>query len=195
MSSIAADVRALLIARLNDSSPAEVLRIACGIAANEQIEAANHAGAHAKPIGVAAAQRFTKISAEGERLSDSATEWDGVLDSSTGLVWGRKLLPGSHSWKEALEAASKATLCGKAARAPTIQERQSIIDYARHSPALHADYFAKESGWEWTSTPDAQSPSGYAWCVHLDGGSCGRYGQGGRSYVRAVLAGQQLNLL
>lgn len=157
----------------------------------------------AAPAGVAArtvevelkmpAERFTKVGKDGKALPASATEWEGVYDAETGLIWGRALLPGEHTWKDALKKASEATLCGAPARAPTIQERTGITDYARHSPAL-SPLFAKESAWEWTSTPDAESPSVYAWFVFLGYGYAGRGYQSYRFHVRAVRAGQPLGL-
>ncbi len=137
------------------------------------------------------AARFTKVSAAGALLPDSATEWEGVFDRTTGLVWGRALLPGETNWSDSVKKAAKATLCGAAARAPTIQERLSIFDYERCEPALDTNYFAADetSAWEWTSTP-AKSPSGYAWSVYLGDGNSNRNGQCYRFHVRAVRAGQ-----
>jgi hypothetical protein len=141
------------------------------------------------------AARFTKVSAAGALLPDTATEWEGVLDSSTGLVWGRKLLPGEANWKDSLKKASEAKLCGGTARAPTIQERLSIVDYDRADPAIDTNYFdsSEPYAWEWTSTP-AKSPSVCAWVVLLGDGATYRDAQAFRFRVRAVLAGQSLGL-
>nr|WP_298893996.1 DUF1566 domain-containing protein [uncultured Acinetobacter sp.] len=50
---------------------------------------------------------FTKISAKGKKLPDSATEWDCVLDNETGLMWEYKTTDGGlrdstnyYSWFE-----------------------------------------------------------------------------------------------
>jgi hypothetical protein len=139
------------------------------------------------------ADRFTKVSKDGKTLPANAAEWEGVYDAETGLIWGRALLPGEHTWKDAIKKASEATLCGAPARAPTIQERTGITDYARHSPAL-SPLFAKESAWEWTSTPDAESPSDVAWGVYLGNGGAVRGYQSNRNHVRAVRAGQPIGL-
>lgn len=40
---------------------------------------------------------FTKISATGQKLADSATEWSCVLDNKTGLIWERKTDSGVRS--------------------------------------------------------------------------------------------------
>jgi hypothetical protein len=96
---------------------------------------------------------------------------------------------------DAMRAAGAVKLLGASDwRAPTIQERLSIVDYARIDPALDTDYFDGSSVWEWTGTI-AAAPSEYAWVVNSDGGLSYRYPQSGRGYVRAVRAGQQLGLL
>jgi hypothetical protein len=139
--------------------------------------------------------RFFKVSKEGRVLPASAKEWEGVYDSDTGLIWGRALVTGGErTWAEALKAAAATTLCGAPARAPTIRERISITDFEKHSPALDTAFFAKESGWEWTSTPDAESPSDSAWGVTLGYGYASRGNQSARLHVRAVHAGQPLGL-
>lgn len=195
MKSIATDIKQLLVSRIEQSTPAEILRIACGLAANETIEAlsAGHAVRDTEPK--ASAQRFTKLLANGRVWLDPQ---DGacvaVYDSKTNLTWSHALVAGgSRSWKDSLAAAAAVRLLGKEDwRAPTIEERLSINDYTKHSPALDSEYFANESGWEWTSTPDAESPSDCAWGVGLGGGSSGRVGQSSHSGVRAVRAGQAL---
>jgi hypothetical protein len=140
------------------------------------------------------AERFTKVSKEGKALPLSATDWEGVYDFESGLIWGRTVLPDEHNWKDALKKASETTLCGAPARAPTVKERFEINDLTKHSPALDTRYFAKDSGWEWTSTVDAGSPSGCAWIVGLGRGFAFRHGQGLRFLVRAVRAGQPIGL-
>jgi hypothetical protein len=148
------------------------------------------------PPKAAVSVRFCKVSSDGRALPPSATEWDGVYDATTGLIWGRRLLKGSErDWKASLKAAEESTLCGAPARAPTIQERLSIVDYTRVEPALDVTFFdpTEENAWEWTSTP-AAAPSGFAWFVHLGGGGAGRFHQGYGNRVRAVRAGQPIGL-
>jgi hypothetical protein len=57
------------------------------------------------------------------------------------------------------------------ARTDASRSGLTINDYARHSPALDTEFFAKQSGWEWTSTQYASSPSGCAWYVDLGNGT------------------------
>jgi hypothetical protein len=186
-SSIAMDIRALLVARLEDSTPVEILRVASALAANEQIEAISAVAARSKPAGASTQKpRFVNLDTNG-KPADELGGW--VLDRSTGLVWSRSLIGGEYTYADALKACEKVKFGGQACRAPTLEERLSINDYTKHSPALDTAHFAKESGWEWTSTLDAASPSDCAWSVYLGGGGSGRGGQSGRGHVRAVLAG------
>lgn len=191
-SPIAVDIRALIVSRLNDSTPQEVLRIASAIAANEQIEAMSSAYTHplAKAAPSVAPPRFVNLDGDGKRVTGNHG-W--VFDRTTGLVWSRAVLAGEFTFADAQKACEKVTFMGRPCRASTVQERFSITDFTKHSPALDTAHFAKESGWEWTSTPDAESPSGYAWSVNLGYGLVYRYYQSGRYHVRPVLAGQNLN--
>jgi hypothetical protein len=129
-------------------------------------------------------------------LALDATEWEGVYDRSTDLIWGRSLLAGTHTYADAIKAAAAATLCGKPARLGTIRERLSIVDYDHSEPALDPNYFdtAQKNGWEWTATPYKPSPSGYAWFVFLGGGHSNWILQGSRLSVRAVRASQSFDL-
>lgn len=164
-----------------------------GKTAIEQLAALAALGAFAKPAALSApvaGERFTKVSSAGALLPMSATEWEGVYDATTGLIWGRAVLPGEANWQDSLKKAAAATLCGAPARAPTIQERPSIVDYERADPALDTDFFKNDGFvWEWTSTP-AKSPSGLAWFVSLGYGGSYRDGQSYLNFVRAVRAGQ-----
>lgn len=188
MKALSTEIRALIASRLDTSSPTELLRIASAIAANEQIEAIGQVAALSTPRGIAAdAPRFVNLDESGKPTTGDHV---AVYDRRTGLVWSRGLVGTGLTHAEAMKVASSFKLFGKEFRAPTIEERQSIIDYSRHSPALDTVHFAKESGWEWTSTVDAESPSGVAWGVFLGSGYCGRNNQSDRGYVRAVLAGQ-----
>jgi 23S rRNA pseudoU1915 N3-methylase RlmH len=194
MKSIATDIKQLLIGRIEQSSPVEILRIASGLAANETIEAmcAGYAMRTTAPIApAAAAPRFVNLDADGKPTTG---EHVAVYDRKTNLTWSRELVAGgSRNWKDSLAAAAAVRLLGKDDwRAPTLEERLSINDYTKHSPALDTEYFAKESGWEWTSTPDAESPSDGAWFVSLGFGGSYRSYQSSHYSVRAVRAGQAL---
>lgn len=146
----------------------------------------------ASPTAVApVTERFTKVSSSGVLLPKSAKDWEGVYERATGLVWGRKLLPGEAAWSDSIAKASAALLCGSPARAPTVRERFCLSEFDRVLPALDTDYFdaSEKDSWEWTSTP-APAPSGGAWVVNLGDGSSYRGYQRYRYHVRAVRAGQ-----
>lgn len=150
----------------------------------------------AEPALLKMTRRFVKVSSSGHALADDAKDWEGVYDRATGLISGRKLLPGEANWSDSMKKAAAATLCGAPARAPTIQERLSIVDYERHSPALNTDFFdaSEKSAWEWTSTKYASSPSDGAWGVYLGSGCSFWNGQSSHYLVRAVRAGQPVGL-
>ena len=196
MTSLATDIKNLIIARLETSSPQEILRIGGAIAANEQIELAGVAATTSRPAGAAASARFINLLANGKQWLDPQDgECVAVFDTKTKLTWTRGVLEGRRNWKDSLAAAAKVRLFGKDDwRAPTLEERLSINDYTKHSPALDTEHFAKDSGWEWTSTLDAGSPSVFAWFVALGYGDSFRYHQSPAYYVRAVRAGQPLAL-
>lgn len=190
--SISADIKKLLVTRIEQSSPAEILRIASGIAENEAIEAISNGHAARSTAAIATAgQRFVNLDAAGK---PTIGEHVAVFDRKSNLTWSRGLVAGgSRNWKDSLAAAAAVRLLGKDDwRAPTLEERLSINDYTKHSPAIDTASFAKESGWEWTSTPDAESPSFYAWGVNLGVGGSFRDYQSNDCFVRAVRAGQAL---
>jgi len=145
----------------------------------------------ARTVAIAPVARFTKVSAAGALLPDSATEWVAVYDREQDLVFSRSVLDGTHTWAKAKKAAEAAKICGVTGwRMPTVMERFRICDHSRVYPALPIEYFNADSGWEWTSTVDAESPSDDAWSVGLSYGNSGRHRQGCDYHVRAVRAGQ-----
>ena len=117
---------------------------------------------------------------------------DLVTDRQTGLTWLRYYVPGGkRNHADSVAAASAFTLNGRQFRAPTISERLGINDYERHSPAIDTSVFHSEpSGWEWTTTPDAESPSVCAWVVGFDDGGSVRGGRSSYGWVRGVRVGQ-----
>jgi hypothetical protein len=143
----------------------------------------------------ASTARFVKVSSAGRALPKSAQDWACVYDAESKLYWTRKVLPcGAVPWQRAMDECLDLDLLNAADwRAPTICEQLSIIDYERSEPALDTEYFDGEHGWTWTSTP-AKALSGCAWSVALPNGTSYRFPQSYGYLVRAVRAGQTLDL-
>jgi hypothetical protein len=185
MSSLADDIRRLITQRLAHATDIDILQLASALCANE--DQVTQPQAIKRP-------RFTKIN--DERLfvlDDSSSDWVAVYDSLHDLTWTRKTLDcGEVNHADAMRAAGAVKLLGASDwRAPTIQERLSIVDYARIDPALDTDYFDGSSVLECTGTI-AAAPSEVAWFVASGAGGSSRYHQSRLGYVRAVRAGQQL---
>jgi len=126
-----------------------------------------HAFARKDSANAEAAPRFVKY-ASGAPVADDATSWDAVLDNTTGLMWCAEDQKVSN-WASSEKACSDLRTSGfDDWRWPTIQERLSIVDYSRTEPAIDTALFRmSSSGWHWTSTRYAGSPSSYAWLVIL----------------------------
>ena len=130
---------------------------------------------------------FTKISAQGVDLPADATEWVAVRDEQTKLIWSATEQKKSLKWAEAKTAADKLDLCGWSWRLPTVEELFLLADRTRARPAIDTEFFPKcKSDWYWTSTLDAESPSGYAWFVDFYGGYSRRFDQDSECFVCAV---------
>jgi hypothetical protein len=102
---------------------------------------------------------------------------DEVLDRLTGIIWRREtdVADGPVSWREAfgcIESLNRAT--GSAAwRLPNINELESLVDCARHGPALPADHpFTAVRDVYWSSTTSLYEPD-WAWALYLDKGAVG----------------------
>jgi hypothetical protein len=102
---------------------------------------------------------------------------DGVLDRLTGLLWRRsaKLTPQPVVWREALAAVAALNHDGAAMtwRLPTINELESLVDCAAHSPALPSGHpFADVQDIYWSSTTSLFEPD-WAWALYLEKGATG----------------------
>lgn len=189
-SSLATDIRNLIVGRVQSADASEVLAIASAISANEPRVTPLPAPARTMPP-----DRFTRIGADGKPTLDAQDEWVAVYDAETDLTWTAEPLKcGEVTHAEALKAAAECRLL-KASdwRAPTIRELLSIVDYDRCDPAVNPEFFKGPYSWHWSSTV-AKAPAGYAWFVSLDGGGSSRSVQSYPYHVRAVRCGQQFNL-
>ena len=113
---------------------------------------------------------YTKLDAQGNDLSDSATSWVMVKDNMTGLIWEVKTDDGSihdkdneYTWYDSnpqtnggsagiagdgtdtedfINALNSENFGGYSDwRLPTREELRSIVDYGKYIPAINTGYF------------------------------------------------------
>lgn len=141
---------------------------------------------------------YTKLILQDGALAAVADDYEGRHELvrvehpllANPLIVAAYALP-ALPWKEAIAAAEKHTVYGLPMRAPTVEEAFFIPDRSQF-PATPKTFFpdVDEARWTWTSTVDAESPSGYAWLVGLHDGNAYWLSQGGHGRVRAVRASQ-----
>ena len=155
---------------------------------------------------------FTKISAAGEKLPTTATEWSCVLDNQTGLMWEVKTNDGglqdatkTYQWYNTdtstnggtvgyvnggnntqafTQAINFQALCGYTDwRLPEKQELHSIVNYGKIDPAIDSAYFPNTvSSYYWSSSPVAHNIN-HAWMVNFYSGNDDDYfGNFGNGY-------------
>ncbi len=101
----------------------------------------------------------------------------GVLDRLTRLLWRRSanLTPQPVIWREALAAVAALNREGAAStwRLPTINELESLVDCATHSPALPSGHsFVNVQEIYWSSSTSLFEPD-WAWALYLQKGATG----------------------
>ncbi|MDP2110638.1 MAG: DUF1566 domain-containing protein [Thiobacillus sp.] len=101
----------------------------------------------------------------------------GVLDRLTRLLWHRSanLTAQPVVWREALAAVGELNQKGEGSawRLPTINELESLVDCATHSPALPSGHpFADVQDIYWSSTTSLFEPD-WAWALYLEKGATG----------------------
>ena len=101
----------------------------------------------------------------------------GVLDRLTRLLWHRSANLTSQPvvWREALAAVAKLNheCAGSVWRLPTINELESLVDCAAHSPALPSGHpFTDVQDIYWSSTTSLFEPD-WAWALYLEKGATG----------------------
>lgn len=110
---------------------------------------------------------------------------NGVLDRLTGLLWQRSanLTDRMVAWREALAAVDGLNRAGAESvwRLPTINELESLVDCAAHSPALPSGQpFIGLQEVYWSSSTSLFEPD-WAWALYLEKGATGvgqkRYAQ------------------
>lgn len=185
---LAADVRKTILDRIQGASNADLFAIAGSMFANDELR-------YGEPFAVVThLPRFTKLDLRG--YPTTASDYVAVYDRETNLTFTRRPLEcGAVNHKDAMTACANYRLFGREDwRAPTVKERVSINDYAKFGPAIYQEFDAGGATYEWTSEVDAESPSVYAWNVHLRNGLVSRRDQTAHFFVRAVRAGQPLEL-
>lgn len=108
-----------------------------------------------------------------------------VTDTSAGLVWqqarGEKM-----TWEKALSYCKNLSLGGRNNwRLPDVSELQSLVDYARHDPAIDADFFPGTMSSYWTSVINISRPN-FTWCIYFSDGRINDSGKHFIHYIRAV---------
>lgn len=110
---------------------------------------------------------------------------NGVLDHLTGLLWQRSanLTVQTVRWREALAAVAGLNQKGAGIiwRLPTVNELESLVDCASHSPALPRGHpFVDVQEIYWSSSTSLFEPD-WAWALYLEKGATGvgqkRYAQ------------------
>jgi len=96
---------------------------------------------------------------------------DAVEDRLTGLVWRREAsLFEATDWPGALANVAR---LGEPWRLPTINELESLVDCAHHSPAFPAGHPFRNIGDVcWSSTTSAYEPD-WAWALYVEKGAVG----------------------
>ncbi|MBZ3927643.1 DUF1566 domain-containing protein [Xanthomonas citri] len=139
--------------------------------------------------------RFTKLLADGSRLSDESTRTDhvAVIDNTTGLMWSVESLGDQQDADTGVSQDSCKARCSELRllgfsdwRLPTRTELAGLVDDCQHEPAIDTDAFPRvKSRWHWTSTPAAWS-SASAWLVGFGGGSVYDLNRSGNGFALAV---------
>ena len=133
--------------------------------------------------------RFRKISQHGLWIPNDAAEWVAVLYTRSNLMWTVEVLP-QQTFAVAADSVATLRTAGFADwRVPTIEELFCLADRTRRGSAIDTDYFPNTPPeLFWSSTPEASSPSGYAWGVNFGLGDSYWYLQSSEGFVRAVRA-------
>ena len=93
-----------------------------------------------------------------------------VYDAATGLTWQQTINTANLLWSA---ASTYCTSQGPGWRVPSVNELQTIVDYAKTQPAIDGTAFPNTptAGRFWTSSPDAMYKSdGIVWLIVFDYG-------------------------
>jgi hypothetical protein len=138
---------------------------------------------------------YTKLAADGSDLPADATGHLAVRVEhpllEKPLIFTAYRSAKEVTQRQAIKTAEAMDAYGWSWRAPTVDELLFLPDRLKF-PALDKNYFPDFDGyeWDWTSTVDADYPSGFAWVVLLHGGDSLRNLLSDLCFVRGVRAGQ-----
>lgn len=140
----------------------------------------------------AVADRFIKVSADGQLLAHDAPEWEGVYVPAAGLVIARRPTAKKYTFKAANAACTKVDLCGAPGeRSISLREFVNhLLQDDRTGPAVDTTFFTIDDPYQWIWTCDECAPAGCAWFVGLGYGLSSRNHQDGHVRALAVRAGQ-----
>jgi hypothetical protein len=140
---------------------------------------------------------YTKLSASGDALPYTATEWVTVRDEVTGLIWAKEA-DDFGTWDFAMNTYIPLLnippgLGGFSDwRMPVVRELTSIVLWDSRNPAINTDFFPQtQPRYHWTSAPLVGS-STEVWAVYFLAGAFGFLDttdpnpQKSEAYMRAV---------
>ena len=164
MQSLSAELKQVIIRRVEKAHSSEILEIASQLCGNEEPSA------------------FKFAAPSSSRLTDAD---DMVSDHLTGLIWSANDIGSDrHDWPSAQKVVATLNLGGFTDwRLPTIKELLTLVDYDRNSPAIDPIFATCKADWYWTSTPLASSPGDDAWSVDFSYG----YSYYGRQYYKGLV--------
>ncbi|MCP4753041.1 MAG: DUF1566 domain-containing protein [Proteobacteria bacterium] len=112
---------------------------------------------------------------------------DAVLHESTGLMWQKEDAVATKDWKSAITYCESLSLEDESDwRLPNANELQTIVNYAKHEPAIDEVYFPNtDSKLYWTSTTDTGNTDD-AWYVEFKNGYMSHDSKSDSNYVRCV---------
>ncbi|MCU7836048.1 MAG: DUF1566 domain-containing protein [gamma proteobacterium symbiont of Taylorina sp.] len=149
-----------------------------------------------------AGDTFTKISASGAELPDSATEWSCVKQNAGGLIWevknndrGLNDSDDTYNFIETIDFVNLFNaqgLCGfNDWRLPLLSELESLVE-VENNPTIDSDFFPLTQTWVayWSSTTKDQNNGYY---ILFTNGSSGFIAKDEDLFVRLVRTGQPSN--